>query len=335
MKFSIIIPTWRTDQSLETCLNSLYKQNYPKKNFEIILATKKKLKISNHNVTVVKIGSLVNHAHARNYAAARAKGEILAFCDDDSILPKNWLKTAASYFLQNKGDLIGGPAIASKNAPFRFRISGYLAGSRFTMGFAAYRFTAFDEKEATNSDLILANNFIRKYIFDKVGGFDKYQVPCEENLLYEKVRREGYKLLYVPKLACTHPSKPIFLPLARKVYYYATGRGLLIARAPQTFHFQYLIPSLFILFLIFLPIISMFFKPALWLLFIMLLAYLFLTIINSFLIFIRLEKNFLILVIGPLVTFVIHVSYGLGFLEGISRYLLNKRNAVKMLSNKY
>lgn len=335
MKFSVIIPTWRDDKSLTNCLNSLYRQNYPKKEFEIILASKKKLKILNSNVTVVKIGSLVNHAQARNFAAAKAKGEILAFCDDDSILPQNWLRTADSYFLQNKGDLIGGPVIAPKNSPFKYRLSGYLAGSRFTMGFAAYKFTAFNEREAINSDLILANNFIRKNIFDQVGGFDKDQVPCEENLLYEKVRKNGYKLLYVPKLACVHPSKPIFLPLARKVYFYATGRGLLIIRAPQTFHLQYLIPSLFVLSLIFLPIISLFFQATLWFLFVILLVYFFLTLVNSLLIFIRLERNFFILLIAPIVTFIVQISYGLGVLNGFLRYLLNKRNSVKMPSNKY
>lgn len=284
---------------------------------------------------VVKIGSRINHAQARNFAVARAKGEILAFCDDDSILPPNWLKIAASYFAKNKGDLIGGPVIASKNAPFRYRISGYLATSRFTMGFAAYKFTTFDEREAINSDLILANNFIRKSIFDQIGGFDKDQVPCEENLLYEKVRQKGYKLLYAPKLACTHPSKPIFIPLARKVYFYATGRGLLIARTPETFHFQYLIPSLFFLSLIVFPIFSLFSGIGLWLLLFILLLYLLLTLINSFLIFIRIERNFFILLLAPIVTFIVHMSYGLGFLNGLLRYLFKKRKSVKMASNKY
>lgn len=331
MKISVIIPTWRDDKSLTNCLNSLLAQNFSS-SFEIILARKKKLNIKNNKISVVKIGSRVNHAQARNIAAAKARGEILAFCDDDCILPVNWLQTALKYFEKNKADLIGGPVIAPKNTPFPYRLSGYLAGSRFTVGFAAHKFTSFAEKEARDSDLILANNFIRKSVFDKVGGFDKYQVPCEENLLYEKVRKNGYKLLYVPKLACTHPAKPIFLPLARKIYFYATGRGLLIARAPQTFHFQYLIPSLFVITLVSLTIASPFSHLALLLVSSILLIYFLLTILNSLLIFIRLERNIAVFLVAPIATFIVHCTYGLGFLNGLFRYLLKKRNAIKMPS---
>lgn len=332
MNISVIIPTWRDNESLSKCVNSLLNQNYPKRNFEIILTSKKRLQIKNKKVISLKIGNGVNHAQARNIAARHAKGEILAFCDDDCILPKNWFSTAIKYFKNDSADLIGGPVVAPKNNSFSYRISGYLAGSRFAFGFAAYKFTYFKEREARDSDLILANNFIRRSIFQKVGGFDKDQVPCEENLLYEKVRRSGYKLLYVPKLACIHPSKPIFLPLIEKIYFYATGRGLLVARAPETFRFQYLIPSFFVISLIFLVAFSPFSHFDLLILASIFLVYLLLNIFNSFLIYKRLEKNFLVFLVGPIATFIVHCAYGVGFLNGFFRYLLKKRNAVKMPS---
>lgn len=332
MTISVIIPTWRDNESLGKCIDSLLNQNYPKKDFEIILTSKKKLKIKNKNVISLKIGSRVNHAQARNIAARCARGEILAFCDDDCILPKNWFTTAVKYFKKNNADLIGGPVVAPKNNSFSYRISGYLAGSRFAFGFAAYKFTSFKEKEARDSDLILANNFVRKSIFQKIGGFDKDQVPCEENLLYERVRLLGYKLLYVPKLACTHPSKPIFLPLAEKIYFYATGRGLLVARAPETFRFQYLIPSIFIFSLIFLIGFAPFSNLALLILISIFFIYSFLNVLNSILIFTRLERNYLVFLVAPVATFIVHVSYGFGFLNGFFRYLLKKRKAVKMPS---
>lgn len=328
---SIIIPTWRESKVLNRCLSSLLVQDYPQDKFEIILVSKENLAIKNKKTKAIKIENNLNHAEMRNIGVSKSRGEIIAFCDDDCVLPPNWLSTAAAYFTQNKADLIGGPAVPPKKAPFAYRIGGYLSGSRFTVGFAASRHRKlYPEKEANEFDLILANNFIRKGVFAKFGGFDKNQVPCEENFLYAKVKNNDYKLLYSPKIACLHPAKPIFLPWATKVFFYATGRGLLIARALETFHIQYLIPTFFIFSLPLLAILSPFSLLAFSYLLAIILVYTFLTLTNALYIFLKFEKNPTILVVAPIATFTIHGAYGLGFLNGFMRYLFGKKKAVKM-----
>lgn len=328
---SIIIPTWRESEVLNRCLSSLLVRDYPQDKFEIILVSKENLAVKDKKIKTIKISKNINHAEARNIGVSKARGEIIAFCDDDCVLPKNWLSTAAAYFAQNKADLIGGPAVPPKNAPFTHRIGGYLSGSRFTVGFAASRHRKlYPEQEANEFDLILANTFIRKSVFEKFGGFDKNQVPCEENFLYARVKNNGFKLLYTPKIACFHPAKPIFLPWARKVFFYATGRGLLVARASETFHIQYLIPTFFIFSL---PILAIF-SPSSLLAFSYLLAiilvYIFLSLANALYIFLKFERNPAILVVVPIATLAIHGAYGLGFLNGFLRYLFGKKEAVKM-----
>lgn len=330
---SVIIPTWRENKVLTHCLSSLSAQDYPPDRFEIILVSKENLAIKNKKIKVIKIKKSTNHAQARNIGVAKAKGEIIAFCDDDCILPKNWLSTATVYFTKKKADLISGPVLPSEGAPFLQRLGGYLSGSRFTVGFAASRYrNLFPEKEANEFDLILANTFIKKGLFKKFGGFDKNQVPCEENFLYARLKKNGHKLLYVPKISCLHPSKSVILPWAKKIFFYASGRGAMIGRAPETFHPQYLIPSLFVLTCTTLLIFSFFSSFAYFCLLVILLIYLSLNLINAGYIFHRFEKNPLIFIIAPLTTFVVHVSYGLGFLKGLIRYLLGKKEAVKMPS---
>jgi GT2 family glycosyltransferase len=330
---SIIIPTWRKNQILNNCLDSLLVQDYPKKNFEIILVAKKKISTDYKIVRSIVIKDNINHAQARNIGVKSAKGTIIAFCDDDCTLPKDWLSKAVGYFTRKKVDLIGGPVVPPQNAPFKYRLAGYLAGSKFTVGFAACRHRSIiPEQEANEFDLILANTFIRKEVFEEFGGFDKNQVPCEENFLYSKLKEHGYKLLYSPKIACTHPAKPIFFPWAKKVFFYATGRGLLIARAPETFHFQYFIPSIFIISITVLALLSIYNPIIRIFLIFVLLPYLILTVANSLFVIYRFERNPLILLIAPISTFIIHWSYGLGFLNGLISYLIGKRKAVKMPS---
>lgn len=328
---SVIIPTWRESKILNRCLNSLLKQDYPQSRYEIILVSKDNPSIKNKKIKLVKSQETFNHAEMRNIGVAQSKGEIIAFCDDDCILPKNWLSVASNYFTNKKADLISGPIISPQKAPFLQRLSGYLNGSRFTIGFAAPRYrNLFPEQEANEFDLILANTFIRKGAFEKFNGFDKNQVPCEENFLYAKLKNNNYKLLYSPEIACLHPAKPLFLPWAKKIYFYATGRGLLVARAPETFHLQYLIPTLFILISSALLLLSPYSLLARSYLLAVFLVYLVLNLVNAGYIFFLFEKNPLIFLVAPVATLVIHISYGLGFLNGLFRYFIGKREAVKM-----
>ena len=330
---SIIIPTWRKSKILTSCLDSLLLQNYPKERFEIILVSKRKINPLSKKIKTILVERNKNHAEARNIGVGFSRGEIIAFCDDDCLLPNNWLSTAADYFIDKKADLIGGPVLPPQKAPFRYRVAGYLAGSRFAVGFAAPRHRSLSpERQANEFDLILANTFIKRGVFEKFGGFDKDQVPCEENFLYAKLKNNGYNLLYSPTIACTHPAKPIFLPWAKKIFFYATGRGSMIARAPETFHPQYLIPSLFILSLSSLAILSPFSLLAFSYLLAVILAYTILTLANAFYVFLKFEKRLSILVIAPVASFIIHWAYGLGFLNGFIRYLLGEKKAVKMPS---
>jgi hypothetical protein len=201
------------------------------------------------------------------------------------------------------------------------------------VGFAAIRHkNPPTDREARESDLILANTLVRKRVFEKVGGFDQDQVPCEENLFYFRVRRGGHKTLYATKIACAHPAKPIFFPWARKVFFYATGRGAVSLREPKTFRVQYAIPSVFVLTIPCLGVLSPFLPPAGSLLLAIGAIYGALNLANALYIFLKSEKNPLILIASPIATFIVHASYGLGFLTGLLRFLIGKRRAVKMPS---
>lgn len=328
---SIIIPTWRGSKVLNRCLSSLLVQDYPQDKFEIILVSKENLPVKWNKTKVIKIGKNVNHALARNIGVAEARGEIIAFCDDDCILPKNWLSVASDYFVAKGVDLIGGPIVPQKESPFSYRIGGYLSGSKFAVGPSAPRWRIlYPEGEATPFDLILANTFVRKKSFEEVGGFDPDQVPCEENLFYYKLRNKGLKLFYTPKIACFHPSKPIFLPYTRKVFFYSIGRGMLLAREPKTFHLAFVTPSLFVIIPLILLILSPFFLLAFSYLLAILLIYSILNLAQALYIFCFRERDLRVFLAVPITTFMLHTSYGLGVLRGFLRYKLGKRKAVLM-----
>ena len=322
---SVIIPTWRESRILKQCLNSLITQDYPKNKFEIILVSKENPNIENFETKGIKISLILgdfNCAQARNEATKIAQGEIFAFVDDDCVSPKEWILRAVKFFDKEEVGLIGGPALPFEKEPFRYRLGGYLSKSFFVGGFLSNRYKILPSvHESNNYDLILANNFVKKSVFEKVRGFNKDQVPSEDYDLYYRVKRAGYKLLYVPEIFVWHRSKPIFLPWAEKIFYYATGRGVLMARNPKIIKPIFFLPSFFVMIFIGLFVISLFFKIFfyLWLGFISL--YILWNIINAFYIFFKFEKNPLVLLLSLPATFLIHCSYGLGILFGFYKFI--------------
>jgi len=117
MKVSLIIPVFNEEKYITLCLESLEKQI--EKPNEIIIVdnnctdntiniVKKYKKILPIKIVKEKKKGVV---FARNKGFSKAKGDILARCDADSILPKNWIKKIKENFSKNKIDGLTGPII--------------------------------------------------------------------------------------------------------------------------------------------------------------------------------------------------------------------------------
>jgi glycosyltransferase involved in cell wall biosynthesis len=103
MKITVIIPTYNRAIYIGETIDSFVNQNYPKSDFEIIIADNNstdntaevvKAKVTEHNATqIFYIKETKQGVHyARNSAAKKARYELLYFTDDDMIADKDLLK---------------------------------------------------------------------------------------------------------------------------------------------------------------------------------------------------------------------------------------------------
>src|SRR4051794_20266715 len=114
--FSVIIPTYERPGLITACLRAFTQLDYPVGRFEVIVVDDG----SAHSVDSVieqfrgrldvRVLTQENTgpAGARNFGAAQARGEFLAFTDDDCFPDAGWLRALASYFARTPDRLIGG-----------------------------------------------------------------------------------------------------------------------------------------------------------------------------------------------------------------------------------
>jgi len=104
MKISVIIPTYKPQSYLWECLDSLVSQTFPKEDFEVILVLNgcdEPYKSDIENYIASRMQNMnVNFIHteqggvsnARNIALDTAKGEYVAFIDDDDFVSPSYLE---------------------------------------------------------------------------------------------------------------------------------------------------------------------------------------------------------------------------------------------------
>src|SRR5262245_44155557 len=117
--FSIVVPTYGRSAQLMSCLKAISSLDYPIDRFEVVVVNDGG-EISNEALLAEFRNrfdfTLLTQPHAgpataRIYGASMAKGEYLAFTDDDCLPLSNWLQTLAVRFETMPECIVGGRTI--------------------------------------------------------------------------------------------------------------------------------------------------------------------------------------------------------------------------------
>jgi hypothetical protein len=192
----------------------------------------------------------------RNLAAQRAGGEILYFLDDDTrVTPSHFIR-AAGWFDDPTIAAAGGPSLTPDDDNPWQRAFGAALASPFGGGGVRNRYRRWGAPRATGDhELILCNLGFRRDVFLAAGGLDERLYPNEENELMDRLRSEGYRLLYDPELAVQRSQRPDMKAFIRQLFGYGRGRAeqTLIARSAGLVS---LAPALFLLYLLSVPVVG-------------------------------------------------------------------------------
>lgn len=336
IKFSIIIPVRNVTPYLQETLKKLKKQTY--KNFEVLVITDK---------VSLKYGSSIHQlgpSFKRNLGAKIAKGEFLAFLDDDSYPSKSWLKNALNVFDKNPtATAVCGPCLTPPKDNDLRQASGLVWSSWLGSGGAGlYRNSK--QKQRLVQDYPTVNLIVKKDDFNKIGGFNNSYWPGEDTILcLDIIKKLKKNIVYHPSILVFHHRREVILHHLQQITRYAIHRGHFSKIFPETSRkIGYFVPSIFTIYIFIFLIINLFnnslFKLPIKLIFLFNLPlYLYLSIlIFTFFSFLfkknKLKTSFLAAITIPIT----HFYYGILFLHGLFKKEIKfKPHAIDKKTNKY
>jgi glycosyltransferase involved in cell wall biosynthesis len=225
------MPVERVGGDAERAIASVLQQEAPFA-LELIVISAEVLKLpAEARVTNVTEGNR-NPATRRNRAVSVARGEVLAFIDDDALADPRWLAAACAYLDEHPDVLaIGGPDPAPPDSSVAELISDTLLATRWIgSGVAAHenRRGVFDLRHP--SDIALVNLLVRREAFT---GFDEsIGYIGEDTGLIEELLQRG-RVVYHDGVRVFHRRRAFPGPYLRQRWRYRVKTGVLLVRGSR------------------------------------------------------------------------------------------------------
>jgi len=256
---SIVIPTTGNVKFIRGLVDSVIKLDYPKDKFELIFIGDKSTKlIEKNSERAVKAGinmvveyTPVAAGQKRNIGAKKAKGDLIAFTDDDTILREDWIKNSIKHLVENKGYVgVGGPNYTPKEElPFAKAV-GRIFGSKFLFSF---RYTIGHSKAKEIAHNPTCNYIIKKDIVNEIK-FHETLWPGEDSEFDIRVLKAGYKILYAPDVVVWHHRRPRPTAFLKQMFNYGKTRAQVTKMHPSSFDLRY-----FVFVIAFIVLISLYY----------------------------------------------------------------------------
>lgn len=324
------------DFNITRTFPAIYNQTY--KNWELLILPDHSSTFRGRNTKVVPTFPKLGPADKKDLGIEKAKGEIIAFIDDDAYPDKNWLKNSLAYFNNIQVAAVCGPGVTPPSDSLLSQVSGWFWASPLGSG-GAGTYRCWPGRVQEVDDYPSCNLVVRKKDIGDVGGFDSGYWPGEDTkLCHDLVYKLNKKIIYDPKVLVYHQRRPIFAAHLKQIGRYGLHRGHFVRILPRTSkRLGYFGPAVFAIGFIagaFILALSFFVNNNLAARYqstylTCVLIYFFVDVINSIWVLFKSRSVAVFFLLIPTV-FISHVFYGLMFTKGlmmeklVSKYDRNK-----------
>lgn len=318
---TVLIPCRNEAKYITDCLDSILNQDYPSEKLTIMVIDGHSEDKTRELIRKFKKVTLLENPHKHvssslNMGIKKVVSEYIVRMDVHCIYPSNYISLLINESIKLKADNIGLPIkTLSANQTNKSKAIAQVMSSIFGVGNSLFR-TGI--KETCKVDTVPFGCF-KKTIFEKLGFFDEDLIRNQDDEFNSRIIKAGGTIYLLPEPYIKYYARDNFLMLFKMFYQYGLFKPMVNDKIGKTTSYRQLIPPLFVTYLFFLTLIF-FDTPYNRFLFIPLFLYL---LLNTFFSFRLAVKNQIPLPFLVYAFFVIHFSYGLGYLKGVFNNTFN------------
>ena len=332
---SYILPIRNEFGFIEKTLQSILSQNNGK-DFEILVAdgmsddgTREIVKeFQKRNSSIILINNLEKIVSTGfNRALSIAKGNVIIRVDGHSILGNNFTQHCLNAFEKVDAVCVGGATehVASGFIGSSIKIA---QSSIFGVGGVAFR------QGLTGGEFVdtLAFGAYKREVFEELGGYDEELVRNQDDEFNFRLIQNGGKIWLDPSINSKYFPRTSFVKLFKQYFQYGFYKIRVMQKRRGIASLRHLVPALFIIAIITVLIYSLYgiTIPAI----LLGASYTALMIISIFIELLKTPKNILSIFLLPITFFILHFSYGIGFLSGMI-YFFNKWNDTNLIDSHF
>ena len=241
---SVILPVLNEEPHLEESISAILSQDYHGV-FEVILALgpskdrtdeiAKGLATRDNRVKLVS-NPTGKTAAGLNLAIASSQSAVIVRVDGHAKIPSNYLSLAVEILRKTGSVNVGGVMAAEGITQFEKAVARAM---RSALGVGASRFHTGGE--AGEVDTVYLGVFLREAIVT-AGGFDERYTRAQDWELNHRLRKNGGKIYFDPRLHVTYRPRPNLAKLAKQYFQYGTWRRVVSRSHSGTINLRYLAP---------------------------------------------------------------------------------------------
>ena len=315
---SILVPCRNEHATIASCIRSILAQEPPAGGFEVIVAdgmsddgtrtllTQMAAKEPRLQV-IDNLGRIVSTA--LKAALKVARGEINVRLDAHTHYAPDYLRQCVAVLQETDADNVGGPWVA-KGKGFVGQAIAHVFHSPFAVGGAR----GHDLRYEGPVDTVYLGCWPRQ-VFDRIGDFDEQLVRNQDDEFNLRLTRSGGKVWQSPRIRSWYEPRESLRVLFSQYQQYGYWKVRVIQKHRIPASVRHLIPGLFVLALGLLPVLALWWVPALWFWLGFLGLYGACTFAAS--LFVARRGGWQLLPILPAVFACYHIAYGCGFLHGV------------------
>ncbi len=259
MYFSFIVPVYNRPNEIDELLKSMVSMRYAKP-YEIVIIEDGSSETSEHVIMAYQDKLPLSYyqkintgpGDSRNYGMRMAKGNYFIILDSDVILPKNYLVQVEGFLSKTFVHCFGGPDDAHPSFTHLQKAISYSMTSYLTTGGIRGRKSALGRFQPRSFNMGLS-----KEAFLVSEGFGDIH-PGEDPDLTIRLWKLGYDTALIPNAKVFHKRRISWKKFYTQVHKFGLVRPILNLWHPETAKLTYWFPSLFLVYIPFSLILTIF-----------------------------------------------------------------------------